>query len=238
MYEHFKGSAIMSQPSFINSFSQLVALDPTTTALVVIDMQNATGNRSMGLGKLLAEQWQAAQADYRFSRIEDLLVPNIQRLLATFRQGAGHVIYITYGANLADASDAPAHMAPIIKATNNIAGQAEHDIVAPLNPMADELVLNKITQGAFRSTALDSTLRALGVTTIVAVGVSTNNCVAMTAMEACDLQYRVVVVSDGTGTDSDAMQEATMTMLGRLWARVMSTDEVIDELTTRTGATG
>ena len=61
-------------------------------------------------------------------------------------------------------------------------------------------------------------------------GVSTNNCVAMTAMEACELQYRVVVVSDGTGTDSDAMQESTLTMLRRLWARVLSTDELLDAL--------
>jgi nicotinamidase-related amidase len=61
--------------------------------------------------------------------------------------------------------------------------------------------------------------------------VSTNNCVAMTSMEACDLQYRVVVVADGTGTDSDQMQEATLTMLKRLWARVLTTDEVLAELT-------
>jgi len=49
-------------------------------------------------------------------------------------------------------------------------------------------------------------------------------------MEACDLQYRVVVASDGTGTDSDEMQEATLTMLRRLWARVLSTDEILTEL--------
>ena len=61
-------------------------------------------------------------------------------------------------------------------------------------------------------------------------GVSTNNCVAMTSMEACDLQYRVVVTSDATGTDSDEMQEATLTMLRRLWARVLTTDEVLTEI--------
>jgi nicotinamidase-related amidase len=49
-------------------------------------------------------------------------------------------------------------------------------------------------------------------------------------MEACDLQYRVVVVSDGTGTDSEEMQTATLTMLKRLWARVLTTDEVLAEL--------
>ena len=52
----------------------------------------------------------------------------------------------------------------------------------------------------------------------------------MTAMEACDSQYRVVVVSDATGTDSEEMQQATLNMLRRLWARVIDTDEVIGEL--------
>ena len=137
---------------------------------------------------------------------------NIQQLIAGFRKANAHIIWITYGANAADASDAP-HIAPIVKATNNIAGQPEHEIVRPLKPGPGDLVLNKTTQGAFRSTALDSSLRALGVNTIVSTGVSTNNCVAMTSMEACDLQYRVVIVtSDATGTDSDEMQ-ATLTML-------------------------
>ena len=54
----------------------------------------------------------------------------------------------------------------------------------------------------------------------------------MTSMEACDLQYRVVVASDGTGTDSEEMQQATLTMLKRLWARVLSTDEILAELHT------
>ena len=49
----------MSQPSFIDNFSQQFSLEPVRTALLVIDMQNATGNRNMGLGKLLAEQGQS-----------------------------------------------------------------------------------------------------------------------------------------------------------------------------------
>ena len=231
MYAHFKeDQPAMSQPSFIDKFSQQFSLEPSRTALLIIDMQNATGNREMGLGKLLAEQGNIESAQYRFDRIENLLIPNIQRLIAGFRDAGAHIIWITYGANAADASDAPRHIAPIIKATNNIAGQPEHEIVDALKPGTGDLVLNKTTQGAFRSTALDSSLRALGVDTVVSTGVSTNNCVAMTSMEACDLQYRVVVTSDATGTDSDEMQETTLTMLRRLWARVLTTEEVLTEI--------
>ena len=53
MYEHFKDAEHdMAQPSFIDNFSQQFTLAPERTALLIIDMQNATGNREMGLGKL------------------------------------------------------------------------------------------------------------------------------------------------------------------------------------------
>ncbi|MDG1214962.1 MAG: isochorismatase family protein, partial [Luminiphilus sp.] len=119
----------MSQPSFIDTFSQQFTLEPAQTALLVIDMQNATGNREMGLGALLAKQGNSASAQYRFDRIDQLLIPNIQKLIKGFKEAGAHVIWITYGANAANASDAPPHIAPIIKATNNIAGQPEHEIV-------------------------------------------------------------------------------------------------------------
>jgi nicotinamidase-related amidase len=218
------------QPTFIDQFSQSVPLSVERTALVVVDMQNATGNRNMGLGRLLAEAGQAESAEYRFNRIETLVVPNTDRLLRHFRSIGARVIYITYGANIPDCSDVPAHLIDIVRATNNREGEKEHEIVAELTPLPGELVLNKTTMGAFRSTSIDTHLRAMGIDTVVTVGVSTNNCVAMTAMEACDSQYRVVVVSDATGTDSEEMQEATLNMLRRLWARVISTDEVIAEL--------
>ena len=219
------------QPTFIDSFSREVTLAPETTALIVVDMQNATGNRDMGLGAMLKEKDGGASSSYRFNRIEEVLVPNISRLADQFRDLGAKVIYITYGANLPDCSDVPVHMKPIVQATNNIEGQTEHEIVAALTPKPGELVLNKTTMGAFRSTGIHSHLQAMGIETVVCVGVSTNNCVAMTAMEACDSQYGVVMVSDGTGTDSQEMQDATLNMLRRLWARVMTTDEVIAELT-------
>ncbi|MFK8016908.1 MAG: cysteine hydrolase family protein [Gammaproteobacteria bacterium] len=222
------------QPTFIDAYSQSVTLASDSTALVVVDMQNATGNRAMGLGALQAANGKADESRYRFDRIEQRVVPNIARLADACRKQGVRVIYVTYGALLPDASDVPAHLKGIVLATKNIEGQPEHQIVEPLTPHPGELVVNKVTMGAFRSTAIDTHLRAMGIKTVIAVGVSTNNCVAMTAMEACDAQYGVVVVSDATGTDSEQMQDATLNMLRRLWARVMTTDDVIGELTQTT----
>ena len=218
------------QPTYIDEFTRPVSVAGADSGLVIVDMQNASGHRDYGLGRLLASQGRLAEAEYRFARIEQLLVPNIRRLTAAFRAAGARLIYLTYGCQQADFSDAPAHLKAWLQATGNCVGRPEHDIVAPLAPEPGDLVLNKTTMGAFASTGIDAVLRGMGVREIVVTGVSTNNCVAMTAMEAADRQYGVVLVDDATGTCSDEMQAATVKTFRRLWGRVATTREVMAEL--------
>ena len=216
--------------NYVDEFTESFTLKPSTTALLVIDMQNATGNPKTGLGKLLNEQGRLDSAEYRFARIANTIVPNTQRLLAHFRAIGAPVIYVTYGAELPDCSDVPKHIRKLVIATNNKAGEIEHEIVDELKPQAGEPVLNKVTMGAFGSTGIDTLLKAKGITEVVCTGVSTNNCVGMTAMEASDRGYSVVLASDATGTCSDEMQDAFIAMFLRLWGKVLTTDEVISEI--------
>ena len=69
-------------------------LEPAATALVVVDMQYASACRTTGLGRWLAEQGRADEGAYRFDRIERLVVPNIARLLAFFREHALHRVFV------------------------------------------------------------------------------------------------------------------------------------------------
>ena len=220
----------MSQPTYIDEYTRPVDLNPRTTALLIIDMQYASGSRHHGLGKLLAAQNKLHEAEYRFARIDNLIIPNTKKLIAAFRAANARVIYVTYGSELPDHGDAPLHLKKWLQATHNFAGSPEHEIVAELKPEKGDLVLNKNTMGAFGSTGIDAHLKSMGISELVMVGVSTNNCVGMTAMEASDRQYGVAIVSDATGTCSDDMQDAYLKTWRRLWGRVASTDEVIAEL--------
>ncbi len=228
----------MTDPTYIDDYTRQFRLDPATTALVIVDLQYASGSREHGLGRLLAAQGRLADAEYRFARIERLVIPNSRRLADAFRRAGARVVYLTYGSRLPDFSDAPIHLKAWLRAIDNRVGTREHEIVDELKPLPGELVLNKTTIGAFASTGIESQLRGMGIENIVVTGVSTNNCVGMTAMEACDRQFGVVVVSDATGTCSDEMQDATLRTFRRLWGRVMTTDEVIAELGARQRAAG
>ena len=199
-------------------------------ALLVVDMQYASGSRHHGLGRWLSEQGRQEEATYRFDRIERVVVPGIRRLLDGFRSAGQAVIYLKLGARLPDYSDTPPHMRRFFSALNNHVGTREHEILDELRPEPGELVLHKTTQGAFASSPLESVLRAKGLGQVVTVGVSTNNCVETTAREASDRGFETVMVADATGTCSDEMQNLTLGAFTRLWGQVLTVDEVLEEL--------
>lgn len=205
-------------------------LEPAKTALLVVDMQYASGSRSHGLGRMLQEQGREESGRYRFDRIEGTVVPNIQRLLGFFRRHGLRVVYVTVGSELPDYCDLPLHMRGFAMAANNTRGNPEHEILDELRPEPGEVVLNKTTTGAFNSTGIDTLLKTLGIDNLVIAGISTNSCVETTARDAADRGYRCVLVDDGCGAAREELHRATLVSFRRLFGRVDATEEILREL--------
>lgn len=216
---------------YIQAFMTEREADFSRAALIVVDMQYATGHRDGALGRRLAAEGSNV-AGYRFDRIETLVVPNMKRLLDRFRNDNGAIVYLTVGADKADCSDAPLHMIAMFKALDNYEGSREHEIIDELKPRPGESVINKTTIGAFASTGIDHLLRSLGRDQLYMGGVSTNMCVDTTAREAADRGYAVTLIEDACGTTHEDLHNATITNFQRLFGRVMSTDEALVELAT------
>jgi nicotinamidase-related amidase len=168
--------------------------------------------------------------DYRFDRIERLVLPHTLRLREHFHGLQRPVLHVTIGAALPDASDAPVHMRKLFVEFNNHLGSREHEIVDELKPLSGEHVLRKTTIGAFASTNIDSLLRALGAEQLWMCGVSTNMCVETTAREAADRGYLVTLVEDACGTTHEDLHQVTMRNFQRLFGRVRSTGQSLQEL--------
>ena len=204
-------------------------VDPSRAALLIIDMQYATGSRVGALGqKLLSEG--STLGNYRFDRIEQSVLPSVQRLRARFTQLQRPVIHVTIGAAHPDALDAPVHMRRLFVEFANHLGSRQHEILDELKPLPGEHVVRKTTIGAFASTNIDSLLRALGCEQLYLAGVSTNMCVETTAREAADRGYLVTLVEDACGTTHEDLHQVTMRNFQRLFGRVRSCDEAISEL--------
>ena len=217
-----------SATDYIREFMPQREPDLARSALLMIDLQYATGSRDGALGRKLRAEGSAA-ADDRFERIERLVVPNARRLSSAFRQAGRPVVHVTIGAERADASDAPEHMRPLFRAMKNHVGSREHEILDELKPQAGDLVVRKTTIGAFASTGIDSLLRALRCEQLYLLGISTNMGVETTAREAADRGYLVTLVEDACATTHADLHATTMRNFQRLFGRVASAADCLDE---------
>ena len=207
-------------------------VEPNSTVLVITDMQYASGCRTTGLGKRMAESGKADLLKWRFDRIEQLVLPNVKRLLAFFREKKLKILYLTVGSILPDYSDAPAYMRQRFQETNNYEGSREHEILDEIKPTKGEYVLNKTTRGAFSSTGIDSLLRAFGANYLIFAGISTDECIESTIRDAVDRDYRCVLVEDACAATEEEFHRVSVLHHQKKWGRVASTDEIIKELST------
>jgi maleamate amidohydrolase len=95
---------------------------------------------------------------------------------------------------------------------------------------ADELVLVKQYASAFFGTTLASTLRSVGVDTVVLVGVSTSGCIRATAVDAIQHGYVPLVVREAVGDRTTQTQESNLYDLQAKYAEVVSEADVLSYL--------
>ncbi len=198
-------------------------------ALLLIDLQYATGSRVGALGRKMAAEGSHI-TDHRFERIETLVLPNSIKLANAFRKAGRPVVYVTVGAATPQALDAPIHMRMMFVEFKNYEGSREHEILDEIKPLPGDYVVRKTTNGAFASSGIDSLLRALECDQVYMTGVSTNMCVEATAREAADRGYLVSLVEDACGTTHKDLHDNTMRNFQRLYGRVCSTEQALGEL--------
>ncbi len=206
------------------------SLEHSSTALIIVDLQYASASRTEGLGKKMIEEGTQHLNKWRFDRIEQMVVPNTKRLLAFFREHQMKILYLTLGSMTTDYSDVAPHLKSFLQSSNNREGTREHEILDEIKPMSGEYVLNKTTTGAFNSTGIDNLLRLWGAKYLLFTGISTNMCVEGTARDAADKGYRCVLVEDALGASKEEYHQATIVNWQRMYGRVNSTEEVIEEL--------
>ncbi len=215
---------------YASLFNPPFALDRSKVALVVVDMQYASASRRDGLGALLKAKGLEDRGTYRFDRIEQVVTPTIQRLLAAFRREKLPVIYLTVGSELPDFTDMLPGMRRFAEAIGNTEGAREHRILDDLKPLPGEAVVNKTTMSAFHSSGFERLVQAMGRSQLCFTGVSTNSCVEGTARDAADRGFQCVIVEDGCGAAAAELHDATCRNFARLLGRVATSQEVLEEL--------
>ncbi len=215
---------------YFADYPNIFTLEPRKTVLLAVDLQYASACRKTGLGKLLKEEGKDRLGSYRFDRIEQVVIPNVQKLLAFFRKHQLRILYVTIGSHMPDYSDCLPHRRAFTRAKNNRLGEREHEILDEVKPLPGELVVNKTTPSAFNSSPIDSILRAMGIEYCLFTGVSTHMCVEGTARDASDRGFKCILIDDACGANTPEFHNNALLIFQRGYGRVATTDEVIQEL--------
>lgn len=110
------------------------------------------------------------------------------------------------------------------------------EIVPELDCQPSDILVTKLSWGAFVGTALDQALRRRGVTQIFFTGIATSIGVESSARSALDLGYNNVLVTDAMmDRDPEAHRWSVENIFPRL-GEIASTDEVLARLTAGSGA--
>jgi ureidoacrylate peracid hydrolase len=80
-------------------------LDPKRTALVIIDMQYLDAHRDHGMGADAKKMGITAKYDYYFGQLDNVVIPNTQRLLSACRKAGVQVIYPRIASLVKDCRD-------------------------------------------------------------------------------------------------------------------------------------
>jgi biuret amidohydrolase len=205
-------------------------IEPSKTAIVVVDMENDF----VAPGAKL----QSAQATS--------FVPTLAGLLKSSREKGVRVIYTTH-AHRRDGCDMGLFRdlyPPIADRTALIDETPGIDIYPALAPAPGEHVIKKHRYSAFFGTDFDIILRQWGIDTVVVTGTTTENCCHATARDAMFHNYRVVFLSDVTGTfdypdlgygalSAAQVHQATLAILAFSTAHVMTSEDFSSRLAVR-----
>jgi ureidoacrylate peracid hydrolase len=94
-------------------------------------------------------------------------------------------------------------------------------------PGSHEFVVTKHRYSGFVGTELDLVLRSHQIRSVIMTGEATNVCVESTARDAFMRDYLVAFVSDCTASTSQAAHDATLFTMGRHFATVAASDEIL-----------
>jgi nicotinamidase-related amidase len=218
------GVSIMTESG---SLSREVALVPGQSAVLFIDVQNYCCRREGGEFAGIGEEEMAAKYGYYFDRLENVAVPNMQRVQAAFREAGMELLYTTIESLTQDGRDRSLDYK--VTGFNVPKGHWDGRVIDEIAPGDNEIWLPKGSSSVFVSTHIDYILRNLGIRQLVLCGFVTDQCVESAVRDACDIGYLVTLVTDACGTYSQERHDNSLAAI-RGYCRQRTTDELLGEI--------
>ncbi len=199
-------------------------LDPTRTALIVVDLQNGFMDDEIG---------------HAVCPMARDIVPNVNRLAGAVRATGGHVVWIknTFNARTKVEWSVLEDMATPKRQAMRAAAMSEgtkgHELWPLLEVKPEDSIVKKYRFSAFLPGAskLPDLLRARGLDTVLITGTVTNICCESSARDAMMSNFKTIMVTDANAAMTMEEHQASLLAFYNVFGDVMDTDFLISRLT-------
>lgn len=197
-----------------------IQLDPSNTALLVIDVQNTYLEPKDTVAE--TARWQPF-----YDRMRQIVIPNIATLIADCRRLGVEVIYARIACLKLDGRDRSLSQKKpgfnyLLLPKNREDGQ----IVPELAPQGDEIVVTKTTDSALTGTNLRLLLCNMDTKNVICAGIFTDQCVSSTVRSLADESFGVIVVDDCCAAATMELHRNELETINMIYCHVMRLDEL------------
>jgi ureidoacrylate peracid hydrolase len=192
-------------------------LNVQTTAILVIDMQNA----------FLDPKGSIAKMGIPIGRAAALIEP-LAGALGRLRKSGAKIVHnrMALRPGYADAGILQRAFPRLKELGHCIKGTWDFENVQGFAPGPNEYVIDKIRFDGFHGTEMESLLRCMGIDTLVFTGIATNICVESTVRAAFTRDFRCIVPRQTTASFTPEMEAGSMGNFAFGFAEVVDIDEV------------
>ena len=189
------------------------------TVLVNIDLQNDF---------LHPDGWYA-KSDIDIAHMQRVVEP-VKRLVAACRADGVPVVWTRHGTHGVEDGGPFMELRPALRQGGLRTGTWGYEVLAELEPRADDWYVEKNRLSAFFQTNLELILRGLDADTVLIAGVLTNQCVGATCKDALFRDFKPIVVEECTGTTLPHLHEPALEMIRVGWGQVNTLEQALAEL--------
>lgn len=114
-----------------------------------------------------------------------------------------------------------------------VRGEPGWEIIPELQPLQNEIVIDKPGKGSFVGTDLDMILRTRGIVNLIVTGVTTDVCVHTTIRNANDMGYECLLLEDCCAATEVGNHKAAIRMIemqGGIFGSVSDSGKVVASL--------
>ena len=193
---------------------EAIRLAPATTAVIVVDMQNAYATKGGYVDEAGFDVGPAAGVIGQIAKVVE--TARAARMPVVFLQNGWDPDYVEAGTPQSP-NWHKSNALKTMRARPEVAGKFlarggwDYELVEALTPREGDIRVHKPRYSAFFNSQLDSVLRARGIRTLVFTGIATNVCVESTLRDGFHLEYFGVLLEDATHhLGPDFIRDATL----------------------------